>query len=86
MKTFYWRVTVRTASGKTRSFWAKKRECTKHGITIYIVTDNEGNEKSVWFDKKGRLHIHKVGFDNRLIVKEQPAVEDRKYGTLKVVK
>lgn len=82
----FWRVTVRTGGGKTRSFWAKDRQRGKV-ITTYLPVNREGEDFSYYKKVKGRetLIIPRVGYSNGLIVRECPAIEDRTYGTLKVV-
>ncbi|HUW46104.1 MAG TPA: hypothetical protein VMW50_09975 [Dehalococcoidia bacterium] len=77
---YYYRVTIKEGKGVHR-FWAKdRRRGTKK--TLYTPVNNEGDDYSHY--KGGTAHIRKDRIDNRLIIKEQPAIMDKKYGTLKV--
>ena len=83
----FWKVTVKADRGKTRSFWAKDRQRGR-AITTYLPVNKEGEDYSQYKRIKGKdtLVIKKVGYSNDLIVRECPAIEDRTYGTLKVMR
>ncbi len=66
------------------SFWAKKDAETALG-NIYEKVNNEGEDFST-INKEGAIVIKKHLFSRSLIVKEEPAHIERKYGTMKVGK
>ena len=81
VSTFY-RVTIKQGK-RTRKFWAKDRR-RKGKMTLYTPVNAEGDEYARY---KGKvLHLRKDLISNSLILKEQLAVLDKKYGTLKIKK
>jgi len=81
-KIQYWRITIKSGS-KCRRFWARDRK-RKGQMTLYTPLDKEGDDLSHYRGKT--LVIRKELVENKLIVKEQPAIMDRKYAVLKVIR
>jgi len=84
VKDAFYRLTLRTGKGKSRGHWVR---LIKKGekMSLYRQVNREGQDSS-YYRKDGVLVDKQWLVDNKLILKEERAVEDRKYGTLKVVR
>ena len=80
----FYRLTLKTGRGKTRSYWVRLIRKQKK-FSLYRRVNREGKDSS-YYRKDGILVDKQWLVDNSLIVKEERAIEDRKYGTLKVVR
>ena len=80
----FYRLTLRVGHGKTRSYWVR---LIKKGrkTSLYRRVNREGQDSS-YYRKDGVLVDKRWLVDNSLIVREERAIEDRIYGTLKVIR
>ena len=78
----YVKLTIK-GNKRNRSHWAIVDQ-RLNGFTIYMPCDSEGLDKG-YYRKDGTLIMVKELIQNTLIVKEQPAIISKKYGTLELV-
>lgn len=83
VKDAFYRLTLKEGKGKSRSYWVRLIKKGKD-VSLYRRVNREGEDSS-YYRKDGVLVDKQWLVDNKLILKEERAVEDKVYGTLKVV-
>jgi len=83
VKDAFYRLTLKTERGKSRSYWVRLIRKGKK-MSLYRQVNKEGEDSS-YYRRDGVLVDKQWLVDNSLILKEERAVEDKKYGTLKTV-
>ena len=83
VKDAFYRLTLKEGKGKSRGYWVRLIKKGKV-MSLYRRVNREGEDSS-YYRKDGVLVDRQWLVANSLILKEERAVEDRVYGTLKVV-
>ena len=84
IKDAFYRLTLRTGKGKSRGYWVRLIKKGKK-MSLYRQVNREGDCSS-YYRKDGVLVDKQWLVDNKLILKEERAIIDKVYGTLKVVR